>query len=94
MFQTNKILYVRNCGIKYKTIHFIDPSPDWIVGVSGLELCLDNCSWIEHKELNLYPYDVGTDDGITYSVSVILFLNVTQAKCFSLTNVIIQDSNN
>ncbi|KAK1130238.1 hypothetical protein K0M31_018377 [Melipona bicolor] len=44
----------------------IDPSPDWIVGVSGLELCLDNSSWIEHKELNLYPYDAGTNDGITY----------------------------
>ncbi|CAG5076352.1 Similar to SPON1: Spondin-1 (Gallus gallus) [Cotesia congregata] len=42
------------------------PSPDWIVGVSGLELCLSNCSWIEHKELNLYPIDAGTDDGITY----------------------------
>ncbi|XP_012230745.1 spondin-1 isoform X2 [Linepithema humile] len=44
----------------------IDPSPDWLVGVDGLELCLPNCSWIEHKELNLYPYDAGTDDGITY----------------------------
>nr|XP_050869660.1 spondin-1 isoform X3 [Vespula vulgaris] len=47
-------------------VSMIDPSPDWIVGVSGLELCLTNCSWIEHKELNLYPYDAGTDDGITY----------------------------
>ncbi|XP_050452596.1 spondin-1 isoform X2 [Cataglyphis hispanica] len=44
----------------------IDPSPDWIVGVSGLELCLPNCSWIIHKEYNLYPYDAGTDDGISY----------------------------
>ncbi|KAK2588182.1 hypothetical protein KPH14_004223 [Odynerus spinipes] len=47
-------------------VSMIDPSPDWIVGVSGLELCLTNCSWVEHKELNLYPYDVGTDNGITY----------------------------
>ncbi|XP_012287279.1 spondin-1 isoform X2 [Orussus abietinus] len=47
-------------------VSMLDPSPDWIVGVSGLELCLENCSWIEHKELNLYPYDAGTDDGITY----------------------------
>ncbi|XP_077276011.1 spondin-1 isoform X1 [Temnothorax americanus] len=47
-------------------VSMIDPSPDWFVGVSGLELCLPNCSWIEHKELNLYPYDAGTDDGITY----------------------------
>ncbi|XP_076231734.1 spondin-1 isoform X3 [Calliopsis andreniformis] len=47
-------------------VSMLDPSPDWIVGVSGLELCLVNCSWIEHKELNLYPYDAGTDSGITY----------------------------
>lgn len=52
----------------------IDPSPDWIVGVSSLELCLKNCSWIESKLLNLYPWDVGTDDGITYMVHEIIFL--------------------
>lgn len=44
----------------------IDPSPDWIVGVSSLELCLKNCSWIETQIINLYPWDVGTDDGVTY----------------------------
>ncbi|XP_046599523.1 spondin-1 isoform X1 [Neodiprion lecontei] len=47
-------------------VTMIDPSPDWIVGVSGLELCLANCSWVEHRELNLFPYDAGTDSGITY----------------------------
>ncbi|XP_076643915.1 spondin-1 isoform X2 [Halictus rubicundus] len=47
-------------------VSMLDPSPDWIVGVSGLELCLSNGSWIEHKELNLYPYDAGTDNGLTY----------------------------
>ncbi|CAH0561372.1 unnamed protein product [Brassicogethes aeneus] len=47
-------------------VSMIDPSPDWIVGVSSLELCLRNCSWVESKVLNLYPWDVGTDDGITY----------------------------
>lgn len=52
----------------------VDPSPDWIVGVSGLELCLDSCTWIEHKELNLYPYDAGTDNGITYLVKKNSFL--------------------
>nr|ATU82948.1 secreted Spondin-like protein [Pristhesancus plagipennis] len=48
-------------------VSMIDPSPDWIVGVSGLELCLSNCSWMESKTLNLYPWDVGTDSGITYT---------------------------
>lgn len=47
-------------------VSMIDPSPDWIVGVSGLELCLRNCTWIESKVFNLYPWDIGTDDGITY----------------------------
>ncbi|CAG9765548.1 unnamed protein product [Ceutorhynchus assimilis] len=42
------------------------PSPDWVVGVNGLNLCLQNCSWIPEMTLNLYPYDAGTDSGITY----------------------------
>ena len=44
----------------------IGPSPDWIVGVSGLELCLSNCSWVTSKELFLYPWDAGVDGGISY----------------------------
>lgn len=44
----------------------IDPSPDWIVGVSGLNLCLENCSWVDYREVNLYPLDAGTDSGIAY----------------------------
>ncbi|XP_053683721.1 spondin-1-like [Sabethes cyaneus] len=47
-------------------VSMLDPSPDWIVGVSGLELCLSNCTWIENKILNLYPWDAGTDSGPTY----------------------------
>lgn len=46
----------------------IDPSPDWFVGVSGLDLC-DDVTWIESKELELYPWDAGTDGGYTYIVS-------------------------
>ncbi|XP_055906026.1 spondin-1 [Eupeodes corollae] len=47
-------------------VSMIVPSPDWIVGVSGLELCLPNCSWVEHKIHNLYPWDAGTDSGPSY----------------------------
>ncbi|XP_055855447.1 spondin-1 [Episyrphus balteatus] len=47
-------------------VSMIDPSPDWIVGVSGLELCLPNCSWVEYKVHNLYPWDTGTDGGPSY----------------------------
>ncbi|XP_069963854.1 spondin-1-like isoform X3 [Bactrocera oleae] len=45
----------------------IDPSPDWIVGVSGLELCMSNCTWLERKTVTLYPWDVGTDAGPSYT---------------------------
>lgn len=45
----------------------IYPSPDWFVGVSDLELCLENGQWIEEKIVNLYPYDAGTDSGATYT---------------------------
>ncbi|XP_017068836.1 spondin-1 [Drosophila eugracilis] len=45
----------------------IEPSPDWIVGVTGLELCLRNCTWMEEKVINLYPWDMGTDAGPTYT---------------------------
>ncbi|XP_017147975.1 spondin-1 [Drosophila miranda] len=44
----------------------IDPSPDWILGVAGLELCLSNCTWLKRKVLNLYPWDIGTDSGPSY----------------------------
>ncbi|CAD7011923.1 unnamed protein product [Ceratitis capitata] len=44
----------------------IEPSPDWILGVAGLELCLENCTWINEKVLNLYPWDIGTDAGPSY----------------------------
>ncbi|CAG9090129.1 unnamed protein product [Plutella xylostella] len=42
------------------------PSPDWIVGVSALELCNANCTWTTTLTLPLYPYDAGTDGGIGY----------------------------
>ncbi|KAK9886877.1 hypothetical protein WA026_019135 [Henosepilachna vigintioctopunctata] len=47
-------------------VSMIDPSPDWIVGISSMELCLRNCSWMEFQTVNLYPWDVGTDDGVAY----------------------------
>ena len=27
----------------------LGPSPDWIVGVSALEMCQINCTWIDNK---------------------------------------------
>ncbi|KAF5270103.1 hypothetical protein FQA39_LY08515 [Lamprigera yunnana] len=42
------------------------PSPDWVVGVNGLNLCRKDCTWIEDLTIDLYPWDAGTDSGITY----------------------------
>ncbi|XP_026469503.1 spondin-1-like [Ctenocephalides felis] len=58
-------------------VSMIFPSPDWIVGVSGLELCARNGSWIESRVLNLYPWDAGTDSGPSYIVSRIRHGNGT-----------------
>ncbi|KAJ0179252.1 hypothetical protein K1T71_004964 [Dendrolimus kikuchii] len=43
------------------------PSPDWIVGVSALELCNVNCTWRTSITVPLYPYDAGTDSGLSYT---------------------------
>lgn len=42
------------------------PSPDWVVGISGLNLCEEDCSWKDSIDIDLYPWDAGTDSGITY----------------------------
>lgn len=42
------------------------PSPDWVVGVSGLNLCRKDCTWEPSLDFDLYPWDSGTDSGISY----------------------------
>ncbi|CAA9997668.1 unnamed protein product [Nesidiocoris tenuis] len=42
------------------------PSPDWVVGLSSLNLCETDCTWMEGTTIDLYPYDAGTDDGVSY----------------------------
>uniref|UniRef100_A0A1I8PDY0 Spondin-1 n=1 Tax=Stomoxys calcitrans TaxID=35570 RepID=A0A1I8PDY0_STOCA len=67
-FQGKTLATVR-VGPKHHMISLvskINPSPDWILGVASMELCTENCRWIEGKVLNLYPWDVGTDSGASY----------------------------
>jgi hypothetical protein len=47
-------------------VSMIAPSPDWFVGVSGLSLYEDG-EWIEEWVVELYPYDAGTDSGVSYT---------------------------
>lgn len=44
----------------------IAPSPDWFVGVSALALH-DGNLWVDTLIVPLYPYDAGTDDGVSYT---------------------------
>ena len=47
-------------------VTMIAPSPDWFVGVHGLELFEDG-NWVESKVVELMPYDAGTDSGLNFN---------------------------
>lgn len=47
-------------------VSMIAPSPDWFVGVHGVEL-RPGGRWIDTLTLELFPYDAGTDSGTTYT---------------------------
>ncbi len=47
----------------------IGPSPDWFVGISGRSLLDGQGNWQARVDINLYPYDAGTEDGDTFSLS-------------------------
>jgi Spondin_N len=46
-------------------VTMVAPSPDWFVGVSGLSL-LENGDWVPDRTIELFPWDAGTDSGISY----------------------------
>lgn len=47
----------------------LGPSPDWMVGVSSLELCQPDRTWANQRIVNLYLWDAGTDSGTTFTSS-------------------------
>lgn len=47
-------------------VSMIAPSPDWFVGVDGLEL-FQNDRWVDQVVIDLAAYDSGTDDGVQYT---------------------------
>lgn len=70
-FRTDRIHH------KLSVVSMFGPSPDWVVGVSGLNLCEMDCTWKDSLDIDLYPWDAGTDNGITYMVPnafLLLFL--------------------
>jgi len=44
----------------------VAPSPDWFVGVRDLDLRDGQGGWLPEVVVVLYPYDAGTDSGVTY----------------------------
>ena len=44
----------------------ISPSPDWFAGVHGINLC-NGTTWIQSTTVDLFPYDAGTDSGLTFT---------------------------
>ena len=47
-------------------VTMIAPSPDWFVGVSALNF-LEDGAWVDEKVIELFPYDAGTDSGVSYT---------------------------
>ncbi len=47
-------------------VTMVAPSPDWFVGVRGLNLFV-NGQWVDQLVVSLDPYDAGTDSGTTYN---------------------------
>ncbi len=53
----------------FTLLSMIGPSPDWFVGVSGLSLLNNQNQWLSSREVNLFPYDAGTEDGSEFTLS-------------------------
>ena len=45
----------------------LSPSPDWCVGVSALDLCLGNCTWLSDITVQLFAWDAGVHNGDLYT---------------------------
>ncbi|RVE51860.1 hypothetical protein evm_003480 [Chilo suppressalis] len=59
-FRANKDHHLVSVAIGFS------PSPDWFLGVARFELCQQDNTWLQERELNLFPWDAGTDSGVTY----------------------------
>ena len=47
-------------------VTMIAPSPDWFVGVDGLDLLVDG-NWVDELIIPLAAYDAGTDNGTSFT---------------------------
>ncbi len=49
-------------------VTMVAPSPDWFVGVDSFSL-VEGGDWAAEKVATLYPWDAGTDGGVTYAAA-------------------------
>ncbi|OWR40793.1 f-spondin [Danaus plexippus plexippus] len=59
-FRTDRVNHLFTVAVGFQ------PSPDWFLGVTRFELCQQNNTWMTERTLNLYPWDAGTDSGVSY----------------------------
>ena len=50
-------------------LSMIGPSPDWFVGISARSLLDASDQWEPRVEIDLFPYDAGTEEGEEFSLS-------------------------
>ena len=60
----------------------IAPSPDWFVGVSGLSLLNAQNQWLSQQQVDLFPYDAGTEEGTEFSLT-----NAATSPQGTITNI-------
>ena len=49
-------------------LSMIGPSPDWFVGITGRSLLDGSDQWVPRLEVDLFPYDAGTEEGTEFSL--------------------------
>ncbi len=49
-------------------VTMVAPSPDWFVSVPGLSLLDGQGEWLTGREVDLFPYDAGTEEGTEFSL--------------------------
>jgi hypothetical protein len=48
-----------------QTIHMMAPSPDWITGITAVDMCVDG-HWAKNKTVTGVVYDAGVDGGMYF----------------------------
>ena len=49
-------------------VTMIAPSPDWFVGIHGRSLRDGGGQWLDRLDVDLFPYDAGTEEGTEFSL--------------------------